>query len=307
MSSVSPETQDREKPRDWNRFLAPSSRHPVFRAVWWSSNLLLATAIFALTYAGVWEFSVRRYLDGYSDAIVPNFLPAQEKIRAILRWMRTEPSRGIADNPNLLAQRDPEVTLNYAQLLRVCGTATNAFLNLARASDLPVRRLLLLSPDQKTKHVVAEVLVDQRWIIVDPAYRVIMKDAQGRLLTRQELQKPAIFEQAVAAIPNYQREYNYEHFAHVRLARLPLGGLHLGKMFDAIYPGWDDAVDWSLLLERESFFYFVLAASATFVFILLRAVLAWYADSRLRIPRFHVRQKMIRAGVAFFSAPEIKQ
>lgn len=303
---MSPERQDGEKPSDWNRFLAPSSRHPVFRAVWWSSNLLLAAALFVLAYAGVWEFSVRRYLDGYSDAIVPNVLSTQEKVEAILRWMRTEPLRGIAKDPNLLAQRDPEVTLNYVQLLKVCGTATNAFLNLARASDIQVRRLLLLSPDQNTKHVVAEVLVEQRWIIVDPAYRVIMKDAQGRLLTRQDLQKPAIFEQAAAAIPNYPREYSYEHLAHVRLARLPLG-LYLRKMFDAIYPRWDDTVDWSLLLERESFLYLVLAAIATLVFLLLRAVLAWYADSRLRIRRFHLRQKVIRAGVAFFSAPEIKQ
>lgn len=259
-----------------------------------------------MAYAEVREFSVRRYLDGYSDAIVPNFLPAQEKIRAILRWMRTEPSRGIADNPNLLAQRDPEVTLNYAQLLRVCGTATNAFLNLARASDLQVRRLLLLSPDGRTKHVVAEVLVDRRWIVVDPTYHVIMKDAQGRLLTRKDLQDPAIFDQAAAAIRNYPREYNYEHFAHVRLARLPFG-LHLQRVLDEIYPDWDEAVDWSLLLERESFFYLVLAAVVTFILLFARFMLGWYADSRLRIPRFHLRQKMMRAGMAFFSTPEIKQ
>lgn len=298
--------QDWEKQSNLNRFLVPNSRHPIFRAVWWSINLLLAVALLALVYAGVREFSVRRYLDGYSDAIVPNFLPTQEKIRAILRWMRTEPSRGIADNPSLLAQRDPEVTLNYAQLLRVCGTATNAFLNLARASDLQVRRLLLLSPDGRTKHVVAEVLIDRRWIVVDPTYHVIMKDAQGRLLTRKDLQNPAIFEQAAAAIPNYPREYNYEHFAHVRLARLPLG-LHLQRVLDEIYPNWDEAVDWSLLLERESFFYLVLATVVTLILLFVRFMLGWYADSRLRIPRFHLRQKMMRAGMAFFSTPEIKQ
>jgi hypothetical protein len=39
----------------------------------------------------------------------------------------------------------------------------------------------------------------------------------------------------------------------------------------------------------------------------LRAVLRWYADSRLRIPRFHLREHALRAGVAFFSTPEIKQ
>ena len=281
--------------------------HPIFRAVWWGSNLLLALSLFALVYASIRELSVRRYLDGYSDAIVPNFLPPQEKVQAILSWMRAEPSRGIAEYPGKLARRDPELTLNYVQLLRVCGTATNAFLNLARASDLQVRRLLLLSPDWNTIHVVAEVLINGRWVIVDPTYRVIMKDAQGNFLTRKDLQNPALFEQAVSAIPNYPRDYSYEHFAHVRLARLPLDGLHLRKVFDALYPGWEESVDWSLMLERESFLYLVLASLAAIFFLLVREVLAWYADSRLRIPRFHLREHVIRAGIAFFSTPEIKQ
>ena len=269
--------------------------------------MLLAAALFALACMGVREYSMRRYLDGYSDAIVPNFLPAENRVEAILNRMRAEPSRGIAEDPDKLARRDPEMTLNYAQLLRVCGTATNAFLNLARASDLQVRRLLLLAPDRNAKHVVAEVLINQRWVVVDPGYRVIMKDAQGRFLTRKDLQNPVIFEQAVSAIPNYPREYNYESFAHVRLAPLPLEGLHLRKLFDSIYPGWDDAVDWSLLLERQSFFYLVLSAAATLFILILRYMLAWYADSRLRIPRFYLRGRMIQVGVAFFSTPEIKQ
>ena len=285
----------------------PKPNHPAFRAVWWSCNLLLAVALFSLAYTGVREFSVRRYLDGYSDAIVPNFLPAERKVQAILGWMREEPSRGSTDNPAALPTRDPEATLNYEQLLKVCGTATNAFLNLARASDLQVRRLLLLSPDRTTKHVVAEVLINQRWVVVDPAYRVIMKDAQGRALTRKELQDPAIFDQAVSKIPKYPREYSYESVAHIRLTRLPFQGFHLVKVFDTIYPGWEEAVDWSLLLERVSFFYLVLAALATIFFLIVRQALAWYADSMLRIPRFHFREKLIRASVAFFSTPEIKE
>jgi hypothetical protein len=275
--------------------------------IWRSSNLLLAVALVSLVYSGVREYSVRRYLDGFSDAIVPNFLPTEQKVGAILNWMRIEPSRGIAVNPDQLAHRDPQMTLNYQQLLNVCGTATNAFLNLARSSDVRARRLLLLTPDRNTKHVVAEVLYDERWIIVDPTYRVILTDANGRYLTRKDLQNPNTFEEAVGKIPGYPREYNYDNFAHIRVARLPLEGLHLRSMLDRVYPGWDEAMDWSLLLERESFFYLVLSASATIFLLLLRVVLAWYADSRLRIPRFHLREHMIRAGVAFFSAPEIKQ
>jgi hypothetical protein len=285
----------------------PRRQHGAFRVIWWSSNLLLATSLVAMLYSCVREYSVRRYLDGFSDAIVPNSRPPEEKVAAILNWMRTEPSRTIATDPDALATRDPEITLTYRQLLNVCGTATNAFLNLARSSDLRVRRLLLLSPEHTTKHVVAEVLINNRWIVVDPTYRVIMKDAKGHFLTRKELQDPAAFSEAISAVPNYPREYNYDRFAHVRLARLPLDGLHLRRPLDSVYPGWDDAVDWSLLLERESFFYLVLSGLAAMFFLLLRAALAWYADHRLRIPRFHLREHAVRAGATFFSAPEIKQ
>jgi len=285
----------------------PTRRHRVFRGLWWGSNVLLAVAFAAMIYSSVREYSVRRYLDGFSDAIVPNSLPQEQRVQAILDWMRAEPSRANAADPDELRTRDPEITLTYKQLLNVCGTATNAFLNLARSSDLRVRRLLLLSPDRQTKHVVAEVLMGDRWVIVDPTYRVIMKDAQGHFLTRKDLQNPAVFSQAVSAIPNYRPEYTYERFAHVRLARLPLEELHLRRLLDRIYPGWDEAVDWSLLLERESFFYLVISVMATLFFLLVRVVLAWFADKRLRIPRFHLRQHALRAGAALFSAPEIKQ
>jgi len=183
--------------------------HRTFRFVWWSCNLLLATAFVAMLYSCVREYSVRRYLDGFSDAIVPNALPAEQKVEAILNWMRAEPSRADTTNPEALAGRDPEMTLTYRQLLNVCGTATNAFLNLARSSDLRVRRLLLLSPDRRTKHVVAEALIDKRWIVIDPTYRVIMQDARGHYLTRSELRDPAVFSEAVRALTTSSHMYGW--------------------------------------------------------------------------------------------------
>jgi len=78
-------------------------------------------------------------------------------------------------------------------------------------------------------------------------------------------------------------------------------------LLDTVYPGWDESLDWSLLLERESFFYLVLSAAATLCFCCCGSCLPGYADSRLRIPRFHLRQNAVRAGAAFFSAPEIKE
>lgn len=281
--------------------------HLIFRVLWRGVNLLLALAVLSSLYAGGREYSVRRYLDGFSDAIVPNSMSEEQKLQAILNWMRVEPSRATSTDPDSLAKRDPEVTLTYSQLLNVCGTATNAFLNLARSSDLRARRLLLLTPDNNTKHVVAEVVIGRRWIIVDPTYRVIMKDAAGHYLTSKDLQDPDVFAVAVSTMPDYPREYTYDHLARVRLARLPYIGIGLREMLGAIVPGWEEAIDWSLLLERESFFYLVLSLAGILLFLLLRTVLAWYADNRLRVPRFHLREHAVRAGVAFFSAPEIKQ
>ena len=284
----------------------PKPKRHVFRAAWWSCNLLLAVALIAVAYAGYREFAIRWYLDGFSDAIVPGIMPAEPKVQAILDWMRIEPSRA-PGNPDGLSTRDPQVTLNYQKLLQVCGTATNAFLNLAREDDLHVRRLLLLSPDGNTKHVVAEVLIGGRWIVVDPTYRAIMRDANGRLLTRADLQQQDLFAQAISSIPNYPREYTYDRVAHVRMARVPIAGRYLGRLFDAIGPSWQEAVDWSLFLERESFFYLVLASTVFLLLLAFRQILGWYADSMLRISRFHFRENLMRAGGTFFSAPEIKE
>ena len=285
----------------------PTSRHRIFRATWWTSNGLLAVFFLSLLYSAGWEYSVRRYLKGFSDAVVPAVASPEQKVDSILTWMRSGAPRPMAASLDGLSKRDPETTLNYQQLLAVCGTATNAFLNLSRSAGLSARRLLLLAPDRSAKHVVAEVQLDDRWVIVDPTFRTIMRDPQGHLLTRQDLRNPQVFAQAIAAIPGYPPDYNYASFAHVRIARLPMQGLGLRKALEWMYPGWDEAFDWSLLLERESFFVLVSSASATLLFLLLRAYLGWYADQRLKIPRFHFREHLIRAAATFFSTPEIER
>ena len=282
------------------------SKHRMFRMLWRGSNLLLVLCATLTIYAIGWEFSVREYLHGFSDAVVPSESSPEEKVDAILHWMKAGPERAVAVNPDDLSTRDPETTLNFKQLLDVCGTATNAFLNLAQSSGLSVRRLLLLTPDRNTKHVVAEVLLDDRWIVVDPTYRIVMKDAEGRMLSRKDLQNPQVFAQAITRVPGYPADYDYTKVAHVRLARIPLEGFRLRRVFDSIYPGWDEAFDWSLLLERKSFLVLFLSALATIFLLLWRFALGWYADRRLKIPRFHLRRNLLRAGTVFFTTPEIK-
>ena len=281
-------------------------RHSTFRTIWWSCNLLLALAILASAWSGVWEYSVRKYLKGFSDAVVPEASSPQQKVEAILTWMRFGPPRMEALTAEDLSPRDPQDTLNYRQLLEVCGSATNAFMNLSRSTGLQTRRLLLLSPERTSKHVVAEVLLDGRWVVVDATYRVIMKDAHGRPLTRTDLQNPQIFQEATSIIPLYRPEYSYERYTHVRISRLPFHGFLIREALDWAFPGWDEYVDWSLLLERRSFLNLFLSVIAAVFLLLLRSFLAWLADHRLSIPRFHLRANLGRATAALFTTPEIK-
>jgi hypothetical protein len=278
------------------------NRHPVFRAIWFAGNVLLILAIVLVVYSTGWEYSTRRYLKGFSDAVVPASARSEDKVQAILRWMRGGPAR-IQDDPVSFSEaRDPVETLNYAALLRVCGSATNAFVNLADSAGLTAGRLLLLDSRSRTKHVVAQVLIGGRWVVVDPAYRVMLHDAEGNLLTRDQLLNPGVFSAATTGIPGYDPTYTFERTTHVRLARFGIAGKLLGRILSRVAPAWEDSPMVTLLVERESLA--VLAASVLFliVVILARISLRWYSR-RLGIHPPRVRQQLAQAlGILFNSS-----
>src|SRR5688572_13949097 len=180
--------------------------------------------------------------------------------------MSRGPARLTTGNIGSLALRDPINSLNYTELLRVCGTATNAFVNLATSSGLRSRRLLLLSPHREAKHVVAEVWLHGRWAVVDPAYHALFRDANGEFLTKEQLQNPSALRKATQEILHYPPSYSYELTSYVRVARIPVIGSKLHAALDQMLPRWQGNFDW-LLLERQSFACFVLS-----LFLLLIAI-----------------------------------
>src|SRR5579863_8744840 len=93
-----------------------SKRYSLFRALWLMVNILLVGSIFFLAYSTGWEFSTRRYLEGFSDAIVPATSPGDEKIEAILHWMAHGPARRTSGVEASQTDRDPTDTLNYDAL-----------------------------------------------------------------------------------------------------------------------------------------------------------------------------------------------
>jgi hypothetical protein len=270
--------------------------HPIIRACWFAVNLLLVVSLVAVLYGVGWEFSTRSYLKGFSDAIIPASDGPEEKIEAILQWMAHGPVRRSEVDPGGLAARNPEDTLNIQQLLEVCGTATNAFVNLAQSSGLHARRLLLLDPYGLSKHVVVEVLIGDRWVVVDPSYHFIFRLPDGSFPTRTELKDPVIFRAATQSIPNYPAIYTYESTVHVRLARIPWIGRRLRGIFNFLWPSWEEAINWTLLVERESFAMLVASVFLLCFALAARILLGWYCKSKLGIARKRLRDQILRAG-----------
>jgi hypothetical protein len=266
-------------------------RHPTLLTAWYTVNGLLAISVLLFLVAVGGDYSTREYLKGFSDAVTPAGATPEEKISEILAWMQHGPARRTGDaSPSAI--HDPSQTLNYQALLRVCGSATNAFVNLANSSGLQSRRLLLLNADRGAKHVVAEVYIDGRWIVVDPAFRNIPRGADGHLLTRQELSDPEVLRQATLNVPTYNPSYTYETTAHVRLARIPIIGRFLRDLLNHVLPGWEDSIWWTVLLERRSFALLVISFFLMLFFLFARVALRWYAEARYGIPRVRVRQRV---------------
>jgi len=274
------------------------SRHPVFSTLWYGINTLAALCLLALIYGIGWEFHTVSYLRGFSDAVVPASSSPEQKVESILDWMARGPARRSTADAASFSLRDPENTLNYRELLEVCGTATNAFVNLASSSGLKARRLLLLSPNRSAKHVVSEVWLGDRWVIVDSSYRTLFRDAQGEFVTKEQLRDREIFQEVTGALPNYPPSYTYESTAIVRLAAIPGFGPALRGILDRTFPGWEQQFGWTLLLERESLALTVAATLLLFGLVVVRFLLGRYGTRRLGIARTPLREQVRRLGGA---------
>jgi hypothetical protein len=231
---------------------------------------------------------------------VPATATPELKIEAILNWMTHGPARQVGGPSTLVPDRDPVETLNYESLLRVCGSATNAFINLADSGGLEARRLLLLGSDWQTKHVVAEVFVNKRWIVVDPTFHYIFRGTDGNYLTRSQLADPIVFATATRSIANYDPSYTFERTAHIHTTQISFVSAVMRRVLSAVSPTWDGSVTTSLFLERQSFAAMIVAILLLIFVMLLRGFLISLGESRLNIQRSRWRTKVYHAALALF-------
>lgn len=247
-----------------------------------ATSALVIAAFALLVYGLAWTYSTHRYLKGFADAIIPLEGSPQERAEALLKWFRHEPER---NNPafagrELLRDRDPVNIVQNARLLKACGSASNAFMNLADVAGLKARRLLLLDRSGGTMHVVAEVQWGDRWVVVDPRLARVFEDSSGRALTKEELRDPAVFRDAISRMPGYSPMYTFERTVHLHLQRLPLLGGLLRRTLDRLIPGWEEAVDWGYFPENPSLWPILVSLPLLLLGILIRLIVERYDRAR---------------------------
>lgn len=277
----------------------------LFQGLTFAINALLISSVLLILFGGAWEYSTRMYLSGFSNAVLPFSSTPESKVVAILSWMQQGPARSSDYYSDDGENRDPVDTLNYKELLTVCGTATNAFVNLASAGGLEARRLLLLdAQNRSTNHVVAEVYLDGRWVIVDPSYHAVLRANDGHLLTRHELADPSVLRDATQNLPGYDPAYNYEHTAFIHVAGLPIFGALLQRKMNGLLPFWQENINWTVLVERESYDTIVMGTALLICAILLQRLAAWYGR-RISLVAVSPWEQLRRAGNALFSTSEV--
>ena len=268
-------------------------QHRLSALLGYGASALAIGGLVLLLYGLAWTYSTHRYLKGFADAIIPIDGTPQQKTEALLTWLRYEPGRsGTLLQGGSATLRDPANIVQNARLLKFCGSASNAFINLADVAGLNARRLLLLDRAGSVMHVVAEVQWAERWVSVDPPSRQIFRDRSGRALTKQELRDPWAFQDAISRIPNYSPAYSFERTAYLNLKRIPFLGTLGQRTLDRFFPGWEEAIDWGYFAENPSLWPALVSLPVLLLSVLVRLFVNgyghnWFSYNRVNVKGVH--------------------
>jgi hypothetical protein len=272
---------------------SPTVPHGLMAVGPFASRVFMLAALILFACSLAWNFSTRTYLRGFADAIVPLAGSPEEKTEALAEWFHHEPRRigaPVMGFTGPLHDRDPVTIVQNARLLKFCGSASNAFINLADAAGLKVRRLLLLDQSGDTMHVVAEVQWGDRWVVVNPNQGHVFKDHLGRALTKEELRDPEVFRDAISRMPGYLPMYTFERTAHIRLKRIPILGGPMRRVLDRFAPGWEESIDWAYFLDNPSLWLIFVSSLLLLLGILKNLIVNRYDRNRRGIKSMEFHQ-----------------
>lgn len=109
-----------------------------------------------------------------------------------------------------------------------CGTKAWLLVLLAGRAGLAARELRLCDARHIARHVVCEVRLAGRWVVLDPTADVAFRRQDGRLATVAELRDRRLLavNMARAAPPYHRDSFRFDHAERLHFEKLPLvGGL----------------------------------------------------------------------------------
>ena len=125
-------------------------------------DALVIGAFLVLAYGIAARYSTQRYLKGFADAIVPLNGSPEEKTEALLGWFQHEPKRSDSPVEGAMGLRDPVKIVQSERLLKVCGSASNAFMECPRRAICPGP-----APPAAAQSIAA--ILGQRWPSGNPS------------------------------------------------------------------------------------------------------------------------------------------
>ena len=149
----------------------------------------------------------------------------RERLTALMEWVHENvrpqyaaPARIVPDNFIDIARR------GYGY----CDQSAHVFATLAHFAGYDVHLLFLRAADGVSPHTVAEVRVDDRWVLVDPWLGFLFLDRAGRLAGTADLGTAAALPRGYALIGadidegHFQRGTRFETFPYLSLSGLVL-------------------------------------------------------------------------------------
>jgi hypothetical protein len=154
--------------------------------------------------------------------------------------------------------------------------------------------LLLTNERHGAKHVVAEVYLDGRWVVVDPGFRALLRDGNGRLLTKEELRDAIIFRQATGGIAGYNPEYTYDRTGYIRFEKIPIVGKALRRLTGVLFRRPPEEIPRPRFLDRSELVVLYLGVVGIVAGVILHIIWGHFVIKRhFGIRRLRLRERVL--------------
>jgi transglutaminase superfamily protein len=170
------------------------------------------------------------FVDGICAVVARPESPPEQRAMQLFRWVNSyddeELSSSAATPPRGLLT--PRAMIEHRAYFRAnCGSKAWLLAILARHAGLQARELRLCDARHEARHVVCEVLIGSRWLVLDPTVDLDFRRRDGQLATAAELRDPALLAVNARRADYYDlQRWQFTHAERLHFEKVPLvGGL----------------------------------------------------------------------------------